>query len=195
MAGGIRERWWYRRNTRLWSGRTSGRSRSHPIRSLCRLTRLGNGLLLAKVQLPDACELRKHHVDQLELVLCCVDILYALLYLADLLLDSLVNFEQPVTNGLHCREVRRICCGEVRLRCRWGIRPIKIDAHSVRQLCHLLSTLSIPQSDRAEVDVSHGRPRALRLLLPGLSGLPVKLRILPAGCLIILGCGLILPAR
>jgi hypothetical protein len=101
-------------------------------------------VLLAKVLLPDACELGKHHVDQLEFVLGSVDVLYALLYLTNFLLDPLIDLQQPITNSFHCREICRTCCGNMGLCCRWGIRPMKIDAHSVRQLCHLLPALGKP---------------------------------------------------
>lgn len=123
-----------------------------------------------------------------------VNILYALLYITDFLLDPLIDFQQPVTNSLHCREIHRICCGNICLCCRWGIRPIQVDAHSVCQLCYLLPTLGKPQSYRAQIDVAHSCSSARRLLLATLAGLPIKLCILHTGALTVRWCGLILPS-
>lgn len=99
-------------------------------------------LLLAMAKLPYTCKLSQHQVDQLELLLCRLDTLNALLYISNLLLNPLIDFQQPIPDSLHGRKIRRGCRWDIRLRYCWSVGPVEIHAHSIRQVCHFLSTLS-----------------------------------------------------
>lgn len=151
-------------------------------------------LLLLDLELPQARDLVQHEVYQVELVLRVLNILHALLYVSDFLVDSLIDFQEPISDSLHGRKIRGICHWNMDWRHDGYVGVVQVDSHTICQLCHLLSALREPQTYRSKINVAHRRPG--RGVLAGLAGLPIKLCVLHAGrwavcssCLVLaIGC-------